>query len=275
MARDTGVGEAKHVKKLSNNELVTLDRCEREWAWRYVHGLRAPPSAPQQLGQLVHGGVAELYGGGAEWRVVAKLAGAGLLEQVEGIVAGYKAQWFDGDKPRGLTCVWNEGLVESEFEQAIPDRCVRAADGKLYAMDLKTTKMFTTLAWQRHFAHNQQVALQLDTLSHALGERIEGFWLDVVQLGKASGNARYERYGPIPYSDALREELRRQRDRKRDRIFELRLVPENAETRTESCVRYNTLCPYFGLCCADPQDRAAAVEIKLERGELAQDTSSR
>lgn len=268
------------ASKPDHTEYTALDRCEQEWVWRHHRKLRpAVPSAPAQMGQLIHAGVQALY---AErpmdpaYAVAATLRNEmELVEYAQAVTRLYAAQWFAEGKPKGCDVVWNEGYAESALESAIPDRCVRwHVDGKLYAMDLKTTSLFISAAWQRHFEHNQQVAIQLDVLEAVLGERVEGFVLDALYLPKYKGVYKlpgahdFARHGPIVYSEALREELRAQRARKRETLRTLRMFPELAEKRTESCMRYNRLCPYFALCHADPEDREALVQIQLGKGEL-------
>lgn len=168
------------------------------------------------------------------------------------------------------TCVWNEGYAESATESGLPDRAMRStADGKLYAMDLKTTGMYISSSWERSFEHSQQVAMQLDILEAELGERVEGFILDAINVrAPAASGTNLVRYGPLVYSDALRAELRQHRQRLHTRANELASAPETALKAPGACVRYNDLCPYFDLCHADPEDREAFVQIKRERGQL-------
>ena len=198
--------------------------------------------------------------------------------QATAIVTAYAGAYLganavnDGEPIVGSTqpyeCVWNEGYAESATECALPDRAVRAkADGKLYAMDLKTTGMYITSSWQRSFEHSQQVAMQLDVLEATLGERVEGFILDAVNVRSSLGT-NLVRYGPIVYSDALRAELREQRQRLATRANGLQDAPETALKAPGACVRYNALCPYFDFCHADPADREALVQIAVERGRM-------
>ncbi|MCI0349090.1 MAG: PD-(D/E)XK nuclease family protein [Acidobacteriales bacterium] len=167
-------------------------------------------------------------------------------------------------------CVWNEGYAESATECALPDRAVRASDGKLYAMDLKTTGMYVSATWQRSFEHSQQVAMQLDTLEAELGERVEGFVLDAVHVPRTTSvlNTDFVRYGPLVYTDALRAELRAQRGQLAERANALAKLPEAALKTPSACVRYSSLCDFFDLCQADPADREMLVQIKLDRREL-------
>lgn len=167
-------------------------------------------------------------------------------------------------------CIWNEGYAESATESGLPDRAVRSrADGKLYAMDLKTTGMYISSSWERSFEHSQQVAMQLDILEAELGERVEGFILDAINVrAAAASGTNLVRYGPLVYSDALRAELRRHRERLHARANELASAPETALKAPGACVRYNDLCSYFELCHADPEDREALVQIAVGRGKL-------
>jgi hypothetical protein len=173
--------------------------------------------------------------------------------------------------PSMFDVVWNEGYAESAAESGLPDRAIRMhTDGKLYAMDLKSTGMYVSAAWQRSFEHSQQAAMQLDILEAVLGERVEGFWLDAVHV-RRDGMPRKEdlsRYGPLTYSDALRSELRAQRARRAERVRELREHPERALKSLGACQRYGALCPYFDLCRADPSEREALVQIAVARGAL-------
>jgi hypothetical protein len=181
------------------------------------------------------------------------------------LVSQYAAAYI-GSQP--YTCVWNEGYAESETESGLPDRAVRATDGKLYAMDLKTTAMFIAAPWQRSFEHSQQVAMQLDILEATLGEHVEGFILDAVNVKQTPAANSFVRYGPLVYSDALRAELREHRQRLAERANVLAELPGAALKAPSACVRYNELCPYFDLCQSDPADREALVQIGLQRGKL-------
>jgi hypothetical protein len=175
---------------------------------------------------------------------------------------------FVGSK-QPYECIWNEGYAESETECALPDRAVRDGQGKLWAMDLKTTGAYITSAWERSFEHNQQVAMQLDVLEHTLGERVEGFILDAVNVRPASDSSKsFVRYGPLTYSDVLRAELREHRKRLKVRADQLAELPGAALKAPGACVRYNELCSYFDLCHADPADREPLVQIALTRGKM-------
>lgn len=210
------------------------------------------------------------------------------LWRARAIVREYAVQWLnyrsdipeaDADAIAPLTSplydvVWNEGYAESATECALPDRCVRMrSDGLLAAQDTKTTSMFVSAAWQRSFEHNQQVAIQLDTLEATLGERVAGFWLDAIHIGRTGAPKAedFTRYGPVMYSTALRDELRAQRVRQAQRITHLRERSQDALKSPSACVRYNSLCPYFDLCHADPADREALVQIALQRGALKEE----
>ena len=113
------------------------------------------------------------------------------------------------------------------------------------------------------------MAMQLDVLEATLGEGVEGFILDAINVrAVATGGTNLVRYGPLVYSDALRRELRQHRERLAVRANELQDAPQTALKAPSACVRYNDLCPYFDLCHADPEDREALVQIGLERGKL-------
>lgn len=187
--------------------------------------------------------------------------------QATAILTAYAGAYI-GTQP--YDCVWNEGYAESATESCLPDRAVRSkADGKLYAMDLKTTGMYISSNWERSFEHSQQVAMQLDILEAELGERVEGFILDAINVkAPAASGTNLVRYGPLVYSDALRAELREHRQRLHTRANELHHDPTTALKAPGACVRYNDLCPYFELCHADPEDREALVQIKMGRGQL-------
>jgi len=206
------------------------------------------------------------------------------LWRARAIVHKYAEQWLgniltDAGEPvlvkPMFDVVWNEGYAESATECALPDRAVRSrADGRLYAMDLKTTSLYLSKEWQRSFEHNQQVAIQLDTLEATLKERVVGFWLDAIHIGRTGAPKvdDFTRYGPLTYSDALRDELRAQRAVRARRIAHLRAQPADALKSPSACVRYNALCPYFDVCRADPADREALVQIALQRGTLKEET---
>lgn len=260
------------MTKYDHTALACLDRCEQEWVYRHARHLCAPEEAGKaaHFGTMLHLGVQQLSAGSLvslpEWESAdPRYTRSRALRYLE----LYQEQWL---KAPMFDVVWNEGYAESAEECALPDRAVRSRfDGLLYAMDLKSTGMYITPAWQRHFEHNQQVAMQLDILEYTLKEPLAGFWLDAIYVGKAAPSSKdLMRYGPIAYSAELRSELREQRARKRVRAQVLQLYPQQAEKRTESCVRYTQLCPYFDLCRAEPQDREALIQLKLQRGALVE-----
>lgn len=182
------------------------------------------------------------------------------------------------DVPGPFKVIWNEGYAESATESGLPDRAVETSDGQVWAMDLKTTGMWLgatgqTSAMFRSYEHSMQAAMQIDLLEAELQRPVAGFWLDVINV-KPKGLPTLDglrRYGPLTYSKALRDELRGQRLRKAARIQRLQEHPEEAEKRLGACVRYNALCAYFDLCHADPAERTALVQIKLDRGELTEE----
>jgi len=107
-----------------------------------------------------------------------------------------------------------------------------------------------------------------------LGEPLAGFWLDAIHV-RRDGVPRkddFSRYGPLAYGTELRAELREQRFWKAARAHDLQeyaqRYPELARKSPGACVRYNTLCPYFDLCKAAPQERPALVQIALAKGTL-------
>ena len=257
--------------KPDHTQYACLDRCPQEWVYRHARHLAAPAKPAAFFGQMVHLGVQQLSAGKLpelpEWESVDSRY---TKQRALTLLLLYQQQWLE--KPL-FEIVWNEGYAESAEECAIPDRAVRSkVDGLLYAMDLKTTGLYISGAWQRHFEHNQQVAIQLDVLESVLGERIAGFWLDAIHISKTMPKASdLLRAGPMPYSESLRAELRAQRARKRMRIAALREHPEGAERRTESCMRYTELCPYFDLCKAEPADREALIQLRVERGVLKEE----
>lgn len=195
----------------------------------------------------------------------AKKAGYLKPAQATALLAGYAVAYL-GTQP--YECVWNEGYGESATESALPDRAVRDVAGKLWAMDLKTTAMYISSTWERSFEHSQQVAIQLDVLEAELGEHVEGFVLDAVQVRAGVSAQSFVRYGPVGYSDALRAELREQRAKLAVRANELAKLPQAALKTPSACVRYNSLCPYFDLCRVDPVDREPLVQIALQRGRM-------
>lgn len=199
------------------------------------------------------------------------------------IVEEYAVQWLGGTtgigpfipaNPVMFDCVWNEGYAESATECGLPDRAVRSrADGLLYAMDLKTTGLFITPSWMQSFEHSQQAAMQLDILEATLGEPFAGFWLDAIHIARSGApkSDDFRRYGPLTYSPGMRLELRGGRDRKAARLAYLAEKPEEALKEPNSCLRYNRLCDYFGLCHAELEDREALVQVKLQKGELKEE----
>jgi hypothetical protein len=275
------------MQKPDHTLLSCLDRCEQEAVFRHAQHLSPPqPDISALVGQIVHLGVQRLYDGaninGAFDEMSAKWGVEGMGEAADAkrpwlslataqkLVAGYQQEWL-GDEAYAnpmFEVLWNEGYAESSTESGIPDRAVRARDGKVYAMDLKT-RGYLTDAWQRSFHHSMQAAMQIDILESVLNEKVAGFWLDAVQVGKgAITSLNFRRYGPIEYSKALRDELREQRATKRARWHMLTNANELAQKNLTSCVRFNSLCPFFDICSADPADRETLVQIALDRGKF-------
>jgi PD-(D/E)XK nuclease superfamily protein len=280
------------MQKPDHTLLSTLDRCEMEAVFRHAQHLAPPaPDISALVGQIVHLGVQRLYEGkpledvkdemSARWGEGAfgALASADIkrpwlsLHTAKQLVEGYAEEWLRGEQM--FEVLWNEGYAESETESGIPDRAVRARDGKVYAMDLKT-RGYLTDAWQRSFHHSMQAAMQIDILESVLKEPVAGFWLDAIQVGKgAISSLNFRRYGPIEYSPALRKELRDQRTIKRRRWAALvhgqnhinEMDAAEPVKNLTSCMRFNSLCPFFDICSADPADRETLVQIKLDKGE--------
>lgn len=182
-------------------------------------------------------------------------------------------------KEAAFKVIWNEGYAESATESGLPDRAVETADGLVWAMDLKTTGLYLGAAGPtvspalRVYEHSLQAAMQIDLLEDVLQRPVAGFWLDVINV-KAKGLPSADglrRYGPLTYAKGLRDELRDQRVKKAQRVRELVEHPERAEKRLGACVRYNSLCPYFDLCRAEPSERSALVQIKVDRGDYVEE----
>jgi PD-(D/E)XK nuclease superfamily protein len=288
------------MQKPDHTLLSCLDRCEQEAVFRHAQHLSPPqPDISALVGQIVHLGVQLLYESkdvettlfAMEQRWGVEGMGASLdakrpwlcLPTALKLVEGYAAEWMTdssikpGNANSEINCLrepmfkvlWNEGYAESDTESGIPDRAVRARDGKVYAMDLKT-RGYLTDAWQRSFHHSMQAAMQIDILESVLKEPVAGFWLDAIQVGKgAITSLNFRRYGPIEYSKALRDELRGQRIYKRKRWQYLTSKDDGFPPikNLTSCMRFNSLCPFFDICSADPADRETLVQIKLDKGE--------
>jgi PD-(D/E)XK nuclease superfamily protein len=284
------------MNKPDHTLLSCLDRCEQEAVFRHAQHLAPPaPDISALVGQIVHLGVQSLYEGKTleetqdtmieKWGVVGGVTftdGEAIgrpavldskrpwlsLPTALKLVEGYAAEWLQGEQM--FEVLWNEGYAESDTESGIPDRAVRARDGKVYAMDLKT-RGYLTDAWQRSFHHSMQAAMQIDILETVLKEPVAGFWLDAIQVGKgAISSLNYRRYGPIEYSKALRDELRQQRAIKTARWHELEKGHASPIKNLTSCMRFNSLCSFFDICSADPADRETLVQIAKDKGQLVE-----
>ena len=116
--------------------------------------------------------------------------------------------------------------------------------------------------------------IYLDLASAKLGEGVEGFTCDHIYVSGRKDGPKPEdfmQYGPVSYSAAKREELRRQRGAWRGR--RARLVEDTAQgfppqQSTRSCTRFNSACPYLNYCAADPEDREDLIQRDLALGQL-------
>src|SRR2546430_10814067 len=196
-------------------ELSCLERCEREWAYRFGARLgSARLDASASFGALVHALVRCLYEPALSEGELPALGSderkAHLtLEYAYAIRDLYRDLYFPlGD--------WELVLNERYLESArlgycgIVDRVVRwRGDGKLYVSDLKTTGLYLSDAWLGSFAHSAQMAGYLDLAEEAPREPLAGLFGDAIHFNRKGGPQKNDfiRHGPLLYPPGFSPEL--------------------------------------------------------------------
>ncbi len=269
-----------------------LTSCEQFWFDRHHRGLNSTgESRAAFFGQAAHHGVKVFY----ETEDAGAAASATLeycnkaapvfgdenpakpdhrtVGSAQAIVRLYAARWPKAT--RDFDMVLNEQYLEdtNTGECCIVDRVVRRhVDGLLYTRELKTSSQGVTPAYLRSWQHHQQVAFQLDLAEKALGESIEGFWLDHVFVARRKDGPTMEdinHYGPWTYSKAKRATMRGQRLRWAEVRDDLASGRREPLQTTKSCVSWGSACIFLPHCSADtPAEREDMIQRDLATGAL-------
>lgn len=277
--------------KLDHTALETLQRCEQEYVYRHVRNLTGvTESMGAFFGRIVHEGIRVWHEtADADAAAMACLvawereaASVRLPEPMKpdfrtpGLAAAitrlYATNW--PVTRRGYDVVLNECYLEHGADHGIVDRVVRRhVDGLLYVLDLKTSSWGANAAYWQQWHNSQQAAIYLDLVEAKLGEAPAGFWCDHVFVsGRKDGPKPddFVQYGPVAYSGAKREELRKQREDWQvyaEQLDQPGLPPLQS---TRSCFRFQAACPFLDYCAADPADRGDMIARDLAIGSLVE-----
>lgn len=248
-AKDGDSAESSH----GIHKLLTLAKCPRLYAYRYILGLRKPfDSVAISLGTTIHAGLEEHYKGGnwldAMRSFSRKPEFAHVVERAKNILKNYFVK-YKGEKLHVISVEREYEILVQGFKFTRRLDLVYESEGRLYIVDHKTASDPRRRTGQSEL---DATLMSQELIGRVVFERVHGYKYggSVLNLIPTGTGGLYSRY-PLRFPPRMVEDM--PRSLARYLSWEARLLKEGMSPweytqNWDSCYTKYGVCDYWQLC---------------------------